>query len=169
MGIINSVVLTAGVFAAIITSVVNIIIALMNNSKLNKIEQKKKMNEIDRYRYTHLYELLLSWQNYSSEISGNTPSEMANCRLMNSFLDDVRRFDIARPLLDKKYVEMLQIKSDKGYSILNRLIDLETNEGIHLEGFSEVKKQFISFSIEFTGMLKKSIYSQIEELIEKNG
>ena len=50
----TTVILTAAVFAALVTSIANIIISLMNNWRLKKIEKQKQMNEIDKYRYSRL-------------------------------------------------------------------------------------------------------------------
>ena len=62
----TTVILTAAVFAALVTSIANIIISLMNNWRLKKIEKQKQMNEIDKYRYSRLYELILNWHKYDS-------------------------------------------------------------------------------------------------------
>lgn len=45
-----TVILTATVFAAFITSIANIIISLINSYRLKQIEAQKKINEIDKYR-----------------------------------------------------------------------------------------------------------------------
>lgn len=168
LGIINSVVLTAGVFAAIITSVVNIIIALMNNSKLNKIEQKKKMNEIDRYRYTHLYELLLSWQNYDSTSKGNNVKEKTSYCLLRMFLDDQRRYVIAKPLLEEKYTRELDIKSEQGNKLLSKLQVANDLNDIHLDGFDMINSQYFELSFEFSDLLKSTINLQLKDLLQKN-
>ena len=57
----HSIVLTAGVFAALITSVANIVISIFNNSRLKTIEKNKQMTEIEKYRYSRLYEQILNW------------------------------------------------------------------------------------------------------------
>lgn len=45
-------------------------------SRIKIIEQQKNMTEIERYRYVHLYEILLNWHNYDSDIEGETPEEI---------------------------------------------------------------------------------------------
>ena len=45
-----TVILTTTVFAALITSIANIIISLINSYRLKHIEEQKKLNEIDKYR-----------------------------------------------------------------------------------------------------------------------
>ena len=82
---LNTVVLTAAVFAALISSIANIIISLVNNHRLKKIEKQKQMNEIDKYRYSRLDELLLNWHNYDSVTKGETASEIAFYKLQNSY------------------------------------------------------------------------------------
>lgn len=77
----TTVILTAAVFAALVTSIANIIISLMNNWRLKKIEKQKQMNEIDKYRYSRLYELILNWHKYDSAQRGDTAEEIAFYRL----------------------------------------------------------------------------------------
>ena len=50
----TTVILTAAVFAALVTSIANIIISLMNNWRLKKIEKQKQMNEIDKLSLIHI-------------------------------------------------------------------------------------------------------------------
>ena len=69
-GFLYTVILTATVFAAFITSIANIIISLINSYRLKQIESQKKINEIDKYRYSRLYELIINWHKYDSEIKG---------------------------------------------------------------------------------------------------
>ena len=53
-----TVILTTTVFAALITSIANIIISLINSYRLKHIEEQKKLNEIDKYRYSRHYQAL---------------------------------------------------------------------------------------------------------------
>ena len=80
-----TVILTATVFTAFITSIANIIISLINSYRLKQIEAQKKINEIDKYRYSRLYELIVNWHKYDSEIKGETVSEMASYILVHQF------------------------------------------------------------------------------------
>ena len=109
----TTVILTAAVFAALVTSIANIIISLMNNWRLKKIEKQKQMNEIDKYRYSRLYELILNWHKYDSAQRGDTAEEIAFYRLLNLFMDDSGRYEIAKPLLDKTDIEPLVIEAVK--------------------------------------------------------
>lgn len=62
----TTVILTAAVFAALVTSIANIIISLMNNWRLKKIEKQKQMNEIDKYRYQLIQECISDGTLYES-------------------------------------------------------------------------------------------------------
>lgn len=62
----NTVVFTSVVFAACVTSVFNMVISIMNNHRLKKIEKQRSMREIDKYRYCKLYELILNWNKYDA-------------------------------------------------------------------------------------------------------
>jgi tRNA A37 N6-isopentenylltransferase MiaA len=58
---INSSLLSAAVCAAAIAAITNLIVSINNNIRLNNLERIKKMNEIDKYRYSRLYELLMDF------------------------------------------------------------------------------------------------------------
>lgn len=161
--IFSTVVLTATVFAALITSIANIIISLVNNHRLKKMEKQKKINEIDKYRYSRLYELILNWHKYDSDLQGETEGEIAFYRLFNLFLDDLGRYDIAKPLLDKCYTEKLEVKKLEGEKCLHNLVEKEASDGTHSEEFPTIK-----IGREFDKMLKTAINSQLEELLSKN-
>ena len=105
-----TVILTTTVFAALITSIANIIISLINSYRLKHIEEQKKLNEIDKYRYSRLHEILINWHKYDSEIKGETDSEIAFYRLLNQFMDDLGRYEIAKPIIDAGYTEELENK-----------------------------------------------------------
>ena len=102
---LSTVVFTATVFAALITSIANIVISLFNNHMLKSIESKKRLHDSDKYRYNRLYELVLKWHEYDSEYDGKTDGEIASNRLLHLFLDDIGRYDLAKPLLDSYYIE----------------------------------------------------------------
>ncbi len=166
--IINTVILTATVFAALITSIVNIIISLMNNHRLKKIEKQKQMNEIDKYRYSRLYELILNWHKYDSSKTGETAEEIAFYRLLNLFMDDSGRYEIARPLLDECYKKDLDVKKIEGEKLLSELVSAEAPDGTHSDEFSTIKQRYFDIAKEFNEMLKAAINSQLEELLGKS-
>ena len=114
----NTVILTTAVFAALITSIANIIISLLNNHRLKGLEKQKQMNEIDRYRCERLYELVLNWHKYDSAQRGKTSGEIAFYRLLNLFMDDSGRYETAKPLLDKCYLEKLDTKNQNAKKYL---------------------------------------------------
>ncbi len=161
--IINSAVLTAAVFAAIVTSVTNLIISIANGQRLKKIEKQKQQNEIEKYRYTRLYELILNWHNYDSEFSGESVSEITTNRLVNSFLDNTSRYEIAKPLLDDLYKKDLDIKLQRGQEELNKLIDATKSDD-----FSVVFSDYLKISSEFSDALKGAINEQLELLLLQN-
>lgn len=161
--IINSAVLTAAVFAAIVTSVTNLIISIANGQRLKKIEKQKQQNEIDKYRYTRLYELILNWHNFDSEFSGESVSEIATNRLVNSFLDNTGRYEIAKPLLDDLYKKDLDIKLQRGKEALTKLIDASKSVD-----YSAVFSDYVKISSEFSDALKGAINKQLEILLLQN-
>ncbi len=57
----TSAIISGAVFAALIASIANIIISILNNRMLKIIEKQKNISEIDKYRYTCLYDILTRW------------------------------------------------------------------------------------------------------------
>lgn len=166
--IFSTVILTATVFAALITSIANIIISLINNYRLKKLEKQKQMNEIDKYRYSKLYELILNWYKYASDQRGETAEEIAFYRQFNLFIDDLGRYEIAEPLLDRGYIKELEFKKSEGENLLGDLIEAESPDGTHSEEFHTIKQMYFNCGVEFDDLLKRSINSQLEELLKKN-
>lgn len=163
-----SVVLTATVFAALITSITNIIISSINNYKLKQIEAQKKINEIDKYRYSRLYELIINWHKYDSEIKEESASKIAFYKLLNLFLDDSGRYEIAKPLLDKCYIEKLEKQKIECENLLNDLVKAEAPDGTHSKDFPIIREKYFASGMEFSELLKNAINSQLESLIRKS-
>lgn len=164
----NTVILTAAVFAALITSIANVIISLINNHRLKKIEDQKKINEIDKYRYSRLYELIINWHKYDSEVKGETASEIAFYKLINLFMDDSGRYEIAKPLFDKYYIENLENKKIECEELLRSLIEAEVPDGTHTKDFQIIKEKYFASGKEFSELLKNAINSQLESLLRKS-
>ena len=161
----NTVILTATVFAALITSIVNIAISLINNHRLKNIEKQKQMNEIDKYRYSRLYELVLNWHKYDSDQVGKTVEEIAFYRLLHSFMDDSARYEIAKPLLDKCYIDKLEIKKSECDKLLSNLIEAEASGRTHSDEFSIIKQKYFDNGADFSKILKEVINHQLEVLL----
>lgn len=165
--ILSTVIFTATVFAAFITSVVNIIISVMNNWRLKKLEKTRQINEIHKYRYSRLYELILNWHDYDSASRGETAEEIAFYKLLNLFMDDTRRYEIIKPLLDEYYKKELDVKKIEGEKLLNDLIGAESLDGTHSKEFPIIKQRYFEIAKEFDEMLKRVINCQLEELLRK--
>ncbi len=163
--IINTVLLTATVFAALITSVANIVISIINNHRLKRIEAQRQLNDIDKYRYSRLYELLLNWNDYITECSGDTFGEIAFNRLFNLFLDNSSRYRMARVLLDKKHVSALDAKKIECEQLLSSLVAAEKEDGTHTDQFPNIRDAYFNASKDFDELLKNSINTQLETLL----
>lgn len=165
---VNTVIFTATVFAALLSSIANIIISLMNNRRLKKIEKQKRMNEIDKYRYSRLYELVLNWTDYDTEVKGETASEIAFYKLLNLFMDDSRRYEFAKPLLEKSFIEPLELKKAECKELLDALIEAEAPDGTHTKEFPLRRKHYFKSGQEFSELLKGTINTQLEILLGKS-
>lgn len=165
---VNTVIFTATVFAALLSSIANIIISLINNRRLKRIEKQKQMNEIDKYRYSRLYELVLNWYDYDTETTGDTASEIAFYKLLNLFMDDSRRYEFAKPLLDKCFVEPLELKKTECNELLDALLEAEAPDGTHTKEFQLRRKYYFTAAQEFSKLLKDTINTQLEILLAKS-
>ena len=154
-----TVILTTTVFAALITSIANIIISLINSYRLKHIEEQKKLNEIDKYRYSRLHEILINWHKYDSEIKGETDSEIAFYRLLNQFMDDLGRYEIAKPLLDAGYTEELENKKIECENLLNNLVEAEAPDGTHTKDFPIIREKYFASGQEFSKLLKNCLHN----------
>lgn len=161
-------VLSSTVFASLITSLTNLIVTLINNRRIKNNEKQKNMTEIDKYRYVHLYEMLLNWHNYDSDFEGESPGEIAFNRLLNGFLDDVGRYEIIRPLLDEQFISGLDKLKDIGNKLLCDLIDTEKPDGTHTKNFISIKDQYFENGSEFSDELKEVINKQLKILLMKS-
>ena len=90
IAVVQPIVLTSAVFAAFTTSAANVVISIMNNKRLKGIEKQKELNEIDKYRYSRLYELILNWHNYDTKINEKKAERIAFYRMLNLFFDDYK-------------------------------------------------------------------------------
>lgn len=169
------IVLTSTVIASLVTYVINIIIAIMNNHRLKIIENDKRANELTTFRYTQLYEMLLKWDDFTSPINNKPITNVdryVSDRLVNDYIDDQRRLQIISPLLDDVYMENLSALNDNANSLLNELIKIEKidmyskNEKLkaqHQELISQLRKAVVAFDNE----LMRTIYLQSVELLKK--
>lgn len=165
--ILTTVILSSAVFAALISSLSNLIISLINNRRLKVIEKQKNMTEIDKYRYTKLYEMLFNWYKYDSEIHGENPGEIAYYRLLDRFLENDTRYEIIRPLLDEHFVVELDEIRVEVNKLLNDLIDAEKPNGTHTDDFPNISDKYMKNGMMFSNKLKDVIYQQLKMLLMK--
>ena len=158
---LTSVFLTSAVFAAVITSITNLIISVANGKRLKKIEKQKIKNEWDKFRYSKLYDLIQNWHSYDSDSIGDSVSEIATSRLVNLFLDNKDRYEIVKPLLDDSYKPMLDSLLKQGEEKLLNLVD-KKESGDYKALFSE----YTNIGGLFSDSLRKAIYDQIRKLME---
>lgn len=106
---------------------------------------------------------MLEWHKYETNTTGKTSEEIAANRLVNVFLDDSRRYEIAKPLLDDIYKEELNVKLKQGQQVLNKLIN-DTNTQDHHGNYSD----YIAISVDFSKSLKAAINNQLENLLQQS-
>lgn len=115
-----------------------------------------------------MYELIINWHKYDSEVKGETASEIAFYKLINLFMDDSGRYEIAKPLFDKYYIENLENKKIECEELLRSLIEAEAPDGTHTKDFQIIKEKYFASGKEFSELLKNAINSQLESLLRKS-
>jgi hypothetical protein len=170
--IVSTTLISTAVFAAAIAAIANVVIAIMSNNRLRVIERKHKMTEIEKYRYTHLYDIILNWHNYSTNIESEDKSAdtIATINLFNGILDNKERYNLVKPLISSKYADKKQeIESiiDRGDNIILQYV-LATNEENEKTNdiFKGIIKELADCSEELEKELREMINQQLEELID---
>lgn len=167
------VVFSSAVIGAFVTSIANIIVSLVANNRLKKIEKYKQRNELITYRYTKLYEMLLKWVEFDTklETENKSFSQIACEKIVNSFIDDLRKHNIISPLLDEKYLpKLLELRTignerlDQVIEIENLLDDCKSEE--LLQQHRKLFDEFKSSAVEFSSNLEMVLREQLKELLE---
>lgn len=168
-------ILTSTVIASLLTSIVNIFLACVNNHKLKKIENEKHKNELTSYRYTQLFNILLKWHEYDSpyDTDGKSISKIANDRILNGFLDDCQRLKLIIPLIDSKYINRLEIIEKQGQELLKQLIDLENQMDNFpsdkiIEEHKNIFDNFKENAVNLSNEINIVIQQQLQILLEKS-
>ncbi len=142
-------------------------ICILFGKELIKRLRKKKLlaiNEGASFRQTKLHELLANWHKYDSPITGENPGEIAFGRLVNLFLDDSGRYEIAKPLLDEKYVTQLDAKRAECEQLLSEWVCADNADDAYVRKCSD---SYFSAGKAFSDLLKTSINHQLNDLLGK--
>ncbi len=165
--------LTSAVMASLVTSLANITIAIFNNYRLKSIEKKKRVNELTTYRYTQLFDMLLKWKEYDAtfETKDRSPSQIATDRILNSFFDSHRRFEIISPLIDEYYKKDIVYLYQQGDNLISELTaierELKRNSSPKLkERYGKLVEEFINVSVKYTTEIEKVTHLQLEQLLK---
>ena len=86
---------------------------------------------------------------------------------MNAFLDDSRRYDISRPLLDNKYISELDKLQTNGENLLKQLLEVGRDQS-KSEIYDQMYKQYIDNGYKFCILLKDTINQQLSDLLSKD-
>lgn len=109
----------------------------------------------------------MNWHKYDSPIDGETTGEKANNKLLVLFINDSERYELSKPLLDEKYISVLEMKKEKCDKLLQDLIEAEAPDGTKSDDFTVIKQEYFDKSIEFSNILKEKINLQLEELLKR--
>lgn len=144
---ISSVLVSAVVIASIITSTINLVIALLNSKSLKRIEKERQDNLMTQYRYKELHSILQEWINISGSFDTSLDSDivLSDKEIVN-YLNEASRilkqkYDIAFSLVDKaiwkdieKYFKELNDAKNNCYIWINGDNNKITHRGIDYDG-----------------------------------
>lgn len=159
--------LTSGFFAAIISTLCNLLITKINNKNTSKLEKEKYSQSINDYRYkelsNHLEKIIdiityfdSSWKNYMDE--HNTFSMelfIKHFDEINSYLDKIYH------LFDPDCSKMIQEKYDE-------ILDCEEQylRNIENDNSNSYASKFVVKVLDFDNKLTKIIQEQLTKLIQ---
>ena len=113
----TSAIISGAVFAALIASITNIVISIINNRMLKIIEKQKKIGEIDKYRYIRLYEILTRWYNHKFDYEDEYDEDNNKINSLHFFYDLLDWYHITKPFLDSRYITELDKIVEEGHKI----------------------------------------------------
>lgn len=166
--------LSSAVFAALITSITNLIISLINNRRLKKLEKKKSKSEINQYRYSRLYEVLLNLEKYESELTSEPEKKINNYQIYNRISDNIRKYLVFRSLLDEQFTTILDSEKEIGEDLLSALSHAEiyerggTLKNSHPPDIFNLKCKCFDWTVNFSELLIATINDQLKILLDIN-
>lgn len=162
---ISSVLISAVVIAAIITSTINFVIAILNSKSLKRIEKERQDNSIIQYRYKELHSILKDWIDFSRTLDASLDTDtILPDKVIINYLNDALRvlkqkYDIALSLVDKeiwndmeKYFSELYEAKERCYiwiiednnKISYRTTDYEGVSNQYIDCYKKTKQYFES-------------------------
>jgi hypothetical protein len=166
-----TVLLSSGVLAAIVTSIINLISIKATNKRLLQIEELKNDNSINSFRYTKLFELnaelnslpeidytILEKKNGKLVQSENKKTKVVG-ESTNRFSMFVKIYNKAKPLFDESIISELKdlISNEKAES--NEIV-----KALYTGGNSDISK-LMTIRTELEEKLQESIVIQLRALI----
>jgi len=123
---VSPIIISVGVIASTVGAFANVVVALMNNRRLQSIEKNKQIYELVKYRYTELYSIL---KDIECEHGFINKREMTEELFRQNFSKRERFIELsklARPLLDthlkNKLDEIAIIENKKFEPIKHHLL-----------------------------------------------
>ena len=149
-------ILTSTVFAALVASAASVIVAIMNNRRLNKIEGLKHAIQISLFRYERLYERLINWRTRQVAADKSELSSVAETALKNfvdGYIEANANFDADVALIDEEIAKDAVAAKDKAEKAFNT----------YVADFSN-RNEFMTLAIDFENKYKQAVQRQMAAL-----
>jgi lipopolysaccharide export LptBFGC system permease protein LptF len=159
---LSPILISSVVIAAVLSGIVNVIAAIMNNRRLSAIEKTKHTNELVQYRYTKLYgflEKIGSFERPNSSLYLDS-IEDAVMKENGLWLKLSNEYSLIAPLLEKSLQKELDLLRDE---IIQYKIKLTTSGELT---DNEIIDCLQKMSI-YEGLMVKSIKTQLEKLLQE--
>ena len=168
-------ILTSSAFATIVASIITSQndrhIARENNHTTFILEDKRYERDRLVFRYTKLYQLLIDWNTYQSEIiEADDYRLIAKTRLLNGLGDSRRREQLMTPLLDPKFKSEFKSKYCKCEDSFKKWLQYSKDAGINPSERNKLAEAaafqtYVEEYIQYANLISNSIESQLEELL----
>lgn len=157
-------ILSSGITVAIITGIFNWRELKENSRILKSIEESKYKNEVTKYRYIKLHELLteiVSFEAVKYNISDTRSTTKTVEEITHRYHNVVGKYIIAKSLIDNKYLSRVE-EALRNEEIMSNLMvkSIYGNEILDFE-----LKDLLEKRLEFENAFINAIQSQVQDLI----
>lgn len=156
------VLLSVGVVSAAIAAIANVIVTLLNNTRLKALEKDKRISELIQYRYVKLYGILeeiCQLEALSYDISDEHIKETIH-NVENRFGVIKKKCDLAKPLIQDSYIVKLNANLAKEQALSQHVI-----EHVYTNASNFGIRDLLMIRAETESLLVEAIQNQLASLL----